>query len=207
MRSQVVLRLTMLDRSGWTGFSHGWGEIRHFSGVCREFGEKLDVAPTSLISLARRTFLSVFGAMSQPLAGPSSTPPLLLPSLYALLPTPSLPQLLSRLSLLAMHIERYSVREDTYAPTQLLANTTSRYLRLRTRKRRREEGVTEEFEMRYMSARMVGREYDGFDVRAIVGVEVSGGRGEVEGFIHGLGYRWVHSHTLIPRVYHAMRSR
>ena len=117
----------------------------------------------------------------------SSTNTAFLPALYATTNPQTLPQLLARLSLLALHVERYAIRDDIYVPLSQLIPGPSRRLRLRTHSRKK----VEEYELGYVSARLKGREYGGVDVRGYLGVEVVGkpSRDQVEAFTKGLGYR------------------
>ena len=61
----------------------------------------------------------------------------LVPTLYALLPSASYNRLTSHLSLLALHVERYSIRDELYENTEPVIAGQQRYLRFRARRRTR----------------------------------------------------------------------
>lgn len=128
-----------------------------------------------------------------------SSHPTLLPSLLALQSPSTLPILLSRLSLLALHIEPYHTRDDVYTATTSVLPGQLRNLRLRGERlsyKGKEKAVEEEeqdweYTLSYVSPPMNGREYSEMCVRQSIGVEVAGlgRRGDIEGFIEALGFK------------------
>lgn len=139
-----------------------------------------------------------------------SNQPTLLPSLLALQSPTSLPLLLSRLSLQALHIQPYHIRDDIYSATTSVIPGQLRNLRLRAERvaspsytakgkgkgKGRAQEVDEadegrEYTLTYISPPMNGREYAEMSVRACIGLEVAGEstRKEIEGFIQLLGFK------------------
>lgn len=137
-----------------------------------------------------------------------SAQPLLLPSLYALLPSSSYQTITSHLSLQAIHVEPFSISESTYLPTSSVIPGQIRPLRLQAtlkpssrhssddkgKGRAVDDGPEWEYGLAYISAPLQGREYSEMSVRGFLGVEVSSksGRKEIEDWVEALGYRYVH---------------
>lgn len=132
---------------------------------------------------------------------------LVVPTVYALLPPASYNRLISQLSLLAIHVAPYTVRDDIYNP----ANTVlpqSRTLRLRAKRRyadspgsskgKEKEVVHAEddcwdYDINYVSGLMNASEYRDMEVRSYIGLDVvaSKSRGEIEAFLEAMDFKYV----------------
>lgn len=131
----------------------------------------------------------------------------LLPSLYALLPSEQLELMLARLSLLAVHVEPYHVRDGIYINTHPVIPGQHRTLRLRGRKRRRrhrrpsvrwvgsiEDGEVADswdYSVAWMSVPLQGREYADMHVQACIALEVAGksSKEDIKEFVEAMGFR------------------
>ncbi|ORX39139.1 hypothetical protein BD324DRAFT_312530 [Kockovaella imperatae] len=156
------------------------------------------------------------------MASPAAQAPLM-PSLYAIL-SPSFHQtLVSQLSLMAIHSEPYHIQDDMFIST-LGQGSTERTLRFRTQTESppnvtpRQSRINGEIEMNgdlkgkgkgkaldefpkyslaYVSPALSGREYGEMNVRAVLGMDVTGmsDRDEIWDFVECLGLRHSHSYT------------
>lgn len=132
----------------------------------------------------------------------------LLPSLFALLPVEQLDLMLSRLSLLAMHVEGYHIRDDVFLATHPVIPGQNRTLRLRARRRRGRRGSVIQprwsgsienvdrpegwdYSLAWVSPPLSGREHSEMRTQAVVGLDVVGmsSRDEIEAFVQGLGFK------------------
>lgn len=122
---------------------------------------------------------------------------LLLPSLYALAPATSLPNLLAHLSLLSIHVEPYFLHDTIYTASISVLPGQPRSVRLRSVRRRsrssakgkaRADGDDWDHSLVYLSNPLSGREYAEMSVRACLDVDVAStqSRKEIEGFIEAL---------------------
>lgn len=133
----------------------------------------------------------------------------LLPSLYALLPAEQLELMLARLSLHAVHVEPYHIRDGVYVNTHPVIPGQHRTLRLRGRKRRRrraratarwaggfdegEAGEAWDYAVAWVSPPLTGREYADMRVQAYIALEVAGksSKDDIEDFVETMGFRCV----------------
>lgn len=134
----------------------------------------------------------------------------LLPQLFALLPVEQLELMLSRLSLMALHVEGYTIRDDLFLATNPVLPGPNRILRMRARRRRRRKGASApplrwagamdlgnekvdgwDYSLSWVSPALSGREYAEMRVQAIIGLEVEGmsERAEIEDFVQALGFK------------------
>ena len=143
--------------------------------------------------------------MPQPAQQQQSQQQLVLPTLYALLPQSNYPRFISRLSLLAIHVSPYTVRDDIYNPTNTVL-PQQRTLRLRARRRfskasvkGKEKAVVVDddenwdYDMSYVSGLINASEYRDMEVRSYVGVGVVDPKSRVgiETFLETMDFRLV----------------
>jgi hypothetical protein len=137
---------------------------------------------------------------------PTQPQQLVLPTLYALLPPPNYTRLISRLSLLAIHVSPYTVRDDVYHPTntvlpqpRTLRVRASRKFSSTVSKKGKEKAVVIEegddehwhYDLSYLSALMNASEYRDMEVRAYLGVEVIDphSRKNIEAFLDAMDFK------------------
>lgn len=131
-----------------------------------------------------------------------------LPSLFALLPAAQLELMLSRLSLMAIHVESQTTRDDIYHSTHSVIPHDVRPLRLRARRRRPrptptitgrwpgnidqdEAGVAWDYSLAWVSNPLSGKENSSMRVQAQVELDVAGlsTREEIDDFIVAMGHK------------------
>jgi hypothetical protein len=136
----------------------------------------------------------------------------LIPQLYALLPADQLDLMLARLSLMALHVESFNIRDDTYHATNPVIAGQARALRLRARRRRKGRSAIAppprwagsidqlsdkvdgwDYSLTRLSLPLSAREYAEMRVQAVINLEVEGmsDRAEIEDFVLTLGFKWV----------------
>ena len=155
-------------------------------------------------------FTSHHGTVSRLDLDAMSSAAALLPTLYALLPSDAHARAVARLSLLAIHIEPFLIRDTTYIATHPVVPGQQRILRCRHHQSHKGKGKARaspptstsdsaqgeeqrEWELAYISQPLSGREYSAVSVRACVEVDVVGLNEETEldTFIRNLGFRQV----------------
>lgn len=134
----------------------------------------------------------------------------LLPQIFALLPADQLDLMLARLSLMALHVENFNVRDDMYLATNAVIANQGRALRLRARRRRKGRGALAppprwagsvdsladrvdgwDYSLTWLSLPLSAREYAEMRVQAVINLEVEGmsSRPEIEDFVQTLGFK------------------
>lgn len=134
----------------------------------------------------------------------------LLPQLFALLPPDQLDLMLARLSLMALHVEGFHIRDDIFLATNAVIPGQGRALRLRARRRRKRAGSTApplrwagamdlskelvdgwDYSLSWISSPLSAREYAEMRVQAVINLEVEGmsTRDEIEDFVQALGFK------------------
>lgn len=120
-----------------------------------------------------------------------------MPSLYALIPPSSLPNLLAHLSLLSIHVEPYFLHDTIYTASVSVLPGQPRSVRLRSVRRRtgpsgkgkgKAGGAEWDHSLVYLSNPLSGREYSEMSVRACLDVDVASmeSRKEIEAFVEAL---------------------
>ena len=129
---------------------------------------------------------------------------LVVPTLYALLPPSNYTRFISRLSLLAVHVSPYMVRDDIYNPTNTVL-PQQRTLRLRAQRRstpapsakgKEKEVVVHEdemwgYDMSYVSGLINASVYRDMEVRSYVGVGVADPKSRlaIESFLDAMDFK------------------
>lgn len=133
---------------------------------------------------------------------------LVLPALYALLPSTSYTSFISQLSLLAVHAAPYTVRDDIYNPTNTVL-PQPRTLRFRAKRRysgdssrsrkgKEKEVVIDEeddenwdYDLNYVSGLMNASEYRDMEVRSYIGIDVVAekSREGIESFLEAMDFK------------------
>jgi len=155
--------------------------------LCSDTSENMSLSDEHLFCLNRPIKLyhspSTMAQQQQP--APQQHQQLVLPTLYALLSPANYTRFVSRLSLLAVHVSPYTVRDDIYNPTNTVL-PQQRTLRLRAHRRnnppvsskgKEKEVVIDEddmwaYDMSYVSGLINASEYRDMEVRSYVGVGV-----------------------------------
>ncbi|TXT13201.1 hypothetical protein VHUM_01602 [Vanrija humicola] len=134
--------------------------------------------------------------------------------------------MLSRISLLALHVEQYHIKDDIYVATHPVIPQQNRTLRVRARRRQRRRasvtprwagnidldvggtvtnaGMSWDHSLAWVSPPLSGREHAEMRVQAYVGLDVAGlsSREEVESFVATLGFRHSHTYTRTGHLFH-----
>ena len=129
---------------------------------------------------------------------------LVVPTLYALLPPSNYARFISRLSLSAMHVSQYMVRDDIYNPTNTVL-PQQRTLRLRAQRRstpapsskgKEKEVVVHEdemwgYDMSYVSGLINASEYRDMEVRSYVGAGIADPKSRlaIESFLDAMDFK------------------